>query len=190
MRGVSRDDGYCPFWESLGKRFFQIPFPDADVLSSRNKEFIADLMPKFPIYLEFLSDEAQHTIGKPHPETAPAMALLLKQGFERSDHVDIFDAGPKLHAKWKKLEIVKAKTAFKSLPISTRDSHVSTPYIITSGDGLDWRACTAFGPKSLGIRSSFLANPGLTLHDDNVTRFWVSPLYSNRKVSQDIGGLI
>lgn len=189
MRGISREDGYCPFWESLGKRFFQMPFPDADVLSSRNKEFIADLMPKYPIYLEFLSEEAQSVIGKPHPETAPAMALLLKQGFEQTNQVDIFDAGPKLSAKWRSLAIVSKRKAFDSIPIANSKSDLSIPYIVCSGNNSQWRATTIFGNKTLGLRSRFRYNSGLDQHYLNGKTSWVSPLYANRKQTAKIGGL-
>jgi arginine N-succinyltransferase len=179
MRGVSNSDGYCPFWESLGKRFFQIPFPDADILSARNKEFIADLMPKFPIYLEFLSDEAQSVIGKPHPETAPAMALLLKQGFSKTDQVDIFDAGPKLTSKWKKLAIVKeSKQIRHTQHLKTLESAALLPYIACSKTASTWRAGIVHGPKNIRQTTGFLTESLIRLNVKEGDPIVVSPLYS------------
>ena len=60
------------------------------------KAFIAELMPKHPIYTHFLSDEAQGVIGQVHPQTAPARAVLEKEGFRYRNYVDIFDGGPTL----------------------------------------------------------------------------------------------
>src|SRR5207247_1376439 len=48
IRGVCDDNGQSPFWNVLGKHFFDIDFPQADYLSVVNKKFIADLMPDHP----------------------------------------------------------------------------------------------------------------------------------------------
>lgn len=97
MRGVIDETGYSPFWESLGKRFFSMEFARADYLcGTGQKAFIAELMPKHPIYTDFLSPEAQAVIGQVHPQTAPARAVLEKEGFRYCNYVDIFDGGPTL----------------------------------------------------------------------------------------------
>lgn len=100
MRGVSDDEGHAPFWEQVGKHFFHMSFAKADSLTlSTNKQFIADLMPRNPIYVKLLSPEAQAVIGKPHPSTLPAMNILLREGFHYNHYVDIFDAGPTIEAQ-------------------------------------------------------------------------------------------
>ncbi|WP_342320954.1 arginine N-succinyltransferase [Kosakonia sp. BYX6] len=97
MRGVIDEHGYSPFWESLGKRFFSMEFSRADYLcGTGQKAFIAELMPKHPIYTHFLAEEAQAVIGHVHPQTAPARAVLEKEGFRYRNYVDIFDGGPTL----------------------------------------------------------------------------------------------
>ena len=97
MRGVSDEQGYSPFWESLGQRFFSMPFRQADYLSGTGqKGFIAELMPKHPIYTDFLSEAARAVIGQVHPQTAPARAVLEKEGFRFRNYIDIFDGGPTL----------------------------------------------------------------------------------------------
>jgi arginine succinyltransferase (EC 2.3.1.109) len=80
MRGVIDEHGYSPFWESLGQRFFSMPFARADYLcGTGQKAFIAELMPKHPIYTDFLTEEARAVIGEVHPQTAPARAVLEKE---------------------------------------------------------------------------------------------------------------
>ncbi len=97
MRGVISEDGYSPFWDSLGKTFFSMSFSRADRLCGiGQKAFIAELMPKHPIYTQFLSAEAQAVIGEVHPQTAPARAVLEKEGFRYRNYIDIFDGGPTL----------------------------------------------------------------------------------------------
>ncbi|AAX65233.1 TPA: arginine N-succinyltransferase [Salmonella enterica] len=97
MRGVIDEHGYSPFWQSLGKRFFSMDLSRADFLcGTGQKAFIAELMPKHPIYTHFLSEEAQAVIGEVHPQTAPARAVLEKEGFRYRHYIDIFDGGPTL----------------------------------------------------------------------------------------------
>jgi arginine N-succinyltransferase len=99
MRGFSDAQGVSPFWESLGRKFFSMEFSHADYLTGiGNKSFIAELMPKYPIYMPFLSQEAQDTVGKTHDNTRPALAMLKSEGFHFNGMVDIFDAGPLVEA--------------------------------------------------------------------------------------------
>jgi arginine N-succinyltransferase len=108
LRGYLRDDRTSPFWESLGRHFFRMDFDRADDISSLGrKSFIAELMPKFPVYTDFLTDEARQSIGVVHRSTAPARHLLEQEGFWYEGYVDIFDAGPVLRAHTKELRIVR-----------------------------------------------------------------------------------
>lgn len=98
MRGVINDQGQSPFWDAVGKHFFDLDFPKADYLSIVNKEFIGDLMPVHPIYLPLLPAEAQAVIGEVHEKTRPARRMLESEGFRFERMIDIFEAGPVLHA--------------------------------------------------------------------------------------------
>ena len=54
MRGISDEDGRSPFWAWLEKHFFTMDFPSADYLTGiGEKTFIAELMPRFPIYVKY-----------------------------------------------------------------------------------------------------------------------------------------
>ncbi|MDC8832106.1 arginine N-succinyltransferase [Alteromonas gilva] len=100
MRGVSDENGRSPFWEWLEAHFFSMDFPTADYLTGiGNKVFIAELMPKYPIYVNLLSQRAQSVIGKVHQKTEPALRLLQEEGFSCRGYVDIFDAGPTVEAR-------------------------------------------------------------------------------------------
>jgi arginine N-succinyltransferase len=108
MRGVIDEHGYSPFWESLGKRFFAMEFSRADYLcGTGQKAFIAALMPKHPLYIDFLSDEARAVIGEVHPQTAPARAVLEKEGFRYLNYVDIFDGGPTLECEIDRVRAIR-----------------------------------------------------------------------------------
>ncbi|MDF2075785.1 arginine N-succinyltransferase [Pseudomonas mendocina] len=108
MRGMSDDRGRSPFWESLGRHFFKMEFSQADYLTGvGNKAFIAELMPKFPLYTCFLSGDARAVIGRVHPDTEPALAMLKAEGFSYQGYVDIFDAGPAIEAETAKIRAVR-----------------------------------------------------------------------------------
>lgn len=107
MRGMSDERGRSPFWESLGRHFFKMEFSQADYLTGvGNKAFIAELMPKFPLYTCFLSEDARAVIGRVHPDTEPALAMLKAEGFSYQGYVDIFDAGPAIEAETAKIRAV------------------------------------------------------------------------------------
>ncbi|AWB68382.1 arginine N-succinyltransferase [Saccharobesus litoralis] len=108
MRGVSDDKGQSPFWQWLEKHFFTLDFPTADYLSGiGQKEFISELMPKYPIYVNLLSADAQAVIGKVHDKTQPALALLEKEGFRWRGYVDIFDGGPTVENELENINSIK-----------------------------------------------------------------------------------
>ncbi|MCG8520135.1 MULTISPECIES: arginine N-succinyltransferase [Marinobacter] len=99
MRGVSDAQGQSPLWDALGSRFFDIEFSEADYLTGiGSKSFIAELMPKYPIYLPLLPESAREVIGQVHDNTAPALRMLQAEGFNFNGLVDIFDGGPVVEA--------------------------------------------------------------------------------------------
>ncbi|MDD1509895.1 MULTISPECIES: arginine N-succinyltransferase [unclassified Pseudomonas] len=108
MRGVSDEQGRSPFWECLGRHFFRMEFSQADYLTGvGNKAFIAELMPRFPLYTCFLSEAAREVIGRVHPDTEPALAMLKSEGFSYQGYVDIFDAGPAIEAETTKIRAIR-----------------------------------------------------------------------------------
>lgn len=107
MRGVLTPAGDSPFWEAVGRHFFDMEFARADVLSAADKKFIADLMPKHPIYIPMLPPDVQKVIGVVHVETRPALRLLEQEGFRFGNHVDIFDAGPLLSAPRESIRTIR-----------------------------------------------------------------------------------
>ena len=126
MRGVVDEWGQSAFWESLGRHFFDVDFPKADYLSMKNKTFVSELMPRHPIYLPLLPAEAQTVIGHVHEKTVPALSLLQSEGFEPTNMVDIFEAGP----------IVRCA---KEEVFTVRESRRSTIAKVTSGEPANTR---------------------------------------------------
>lgn len=95
LRGVIDEAGGSPFWDGLAGRFFGMTFQEADEFNAiHGNQFIADLMPKTPIYTAMLSDSAKAVIGLPHPNGRAAMRMLETEGFTNPGYIDIFDGGP------------------------------------------------------------------------------------------------
>ncbi len=108
LRGYQRPDGSSPFWESLGRHFFKMDFAKADDLTAMGKKsFIAELMPRHPLYVDYLTPEAQGVIGKVHVDTAPAQRLLEQEGMHYEGYIDIFDSGPVLQARTSELRALR-----------------------------------------------------------------------------------
>ena len=107
MRGWQDAHGQSPFWSAVGEKFFHMDFAQADSVSAtKGAEFIANLMPKFPIYLDLLPAQARAAIGKAHDTSAIAMAMLMEEGFRFENYVDVFDAGPQVVAPLDRIKTI------------------------------------------------------------------------------------
>ncbi|MFW1678277.1 arginine N-succinyltransferase [Pontibacter sp. JAM-7] len=148
MRGFSDDAGRSPFWDGLGQKFFSIDFSQADYLTgSGNKAFIAELMPKYTIYQHLLPESAQETIGRVHPATEPARAMLESEGFRFENYVDIFDAGPTLTAPLKKIRSIRQSRCARVSITDTGHSNLHAEYLLSNERIAEFR-CT-FAPARL-----------------------------------------
>jgi len=131
MRGVSDNDGRSPFYDWLEEHFLSIEFTKADYLTGiGNKSFIADLMPKYPVYVNLLSQEAQQVINKVHSNTVPALRLLEAEGFSRRGYVDIFDAGPTVEAELNQIRAVRESCRYQVLIDDQYHEESNQKYII------------------------------------------------------------
>ncbi|MFG0380431.1 arginine N-succinyltransferase [Pseudomonas sp. zbq_18] len=142
MRGMSDAQGRSPFWDSLGRHFFKMEFGQADYLTGvGNKAFIAELMPKFPLYTCFLSEAARAVIGQVHPDTEPALAMLKGEGFSYQGYVDIFDAGPAIEVETDKIRAVRdSQTLVLAIGTPGEDA---IPYLIHNRKREDCRITAA-----------------------------------------------
>ena len=99
LRGVIDQAGGSPFWDAIAGRFFGMSFQEADAFNgTHGTQFIADLMPKTPIYTALLTESARSVMGVPHPSGRAAMRMLENEGFAGEGYVDIFDGGPTMSA--------------------------------------------------------------------------------------------
>jgi arginine N-succinyltransferase len=108
LRGVMDEAGNSPFWDGLAGRFFDMSFPEADQFNAiHGTRFIADLMPRTPIYVALLAKAAQAVIGQPHPTGLGALKMLEGEGFVFDRYIDIFDGGPTVTAPTDSIRTVR-----------------------------------------------------------------------------------
>ncbi|MBB3139445.1 arginine N-succinyltransferase [Halomonas organivorans] len=119
--GFLDDDQQSPFWNSVGRHFFVRDYQEINYVAGvRSKSFIAEVMPQFPLYLALLTPQARAAIGREHPDHETAMDEMLAEGFLRSRHVDIFDAGPVIKAERDRLSSFR-RAAWH--PVRIRPAH-------------------------------------------------------------------
>lgn len=133
LRGQVDVEGRSPFWEALARHFFRMEFTEADQLSaSSDSQFILDLMPKYPIYVDLLPEPARAVIGVAHQEGAGARRLLEEEGFRYDRVVDIFDGGPLLSTSRDALRTVREarmRTFRTGTPKSPRRALLARPSV-------------------------------------------------------------
>ncbi|MGQ0618877.1 MAG: arginine N-succinyltransferase [Panacagrimonas sp.] len=133
MRGVSDENGRSPFWEGLGRHFFSIDYAQAEhIVGIGNKSFIAELMPRHPIYSVLLPPEAQKVMGHVHAQTAPALHLLEKEGFRHQGYVDIFDGGPTVEAPLADIRSIRQSQLLEARIMDRAASSGLAPYLIAN----------------------------------------------------------
>jgi arginine N-succinyltransferase len=108
LRGVIDTAGGSPFWDGIAGKFFGMNFQQADEFNAlHGHQFIADLMPKHPVYVAMLTESARSVIGTPHPSGRAAMRMLENEGFAFESYVDIFDGGPTMTARTDQVRTVR-----------------------------------------------------------------------------------
>lgn len=148
LQGIQHDNGAVPFWDSLGRHFFNMDFETADLHSGQlSKTFIAELMPPNPIYVTLLSDEAQEALGQPHPLTAANHERLQREGFQPGSYVDIFDGGPVLEVRTDTLKTL-VTSQIKTLHATERDDGETA--LIAAGEGEQFRCVLSSMADALG----------------------------------------
>ena len=141
LRGMMDEGGNAPFWDSLAGKFFEMSFPEADEFNAMHgTKFIADLMPKTPIYVALLSDSAKAVIGQPHTSGRAAMKMLESEGFFYDRYIDIFDGGPTVTVPTDQIRTIRESHTETVAEIADGGAQKA---IVATGRLNDFRACCA-----------------------------------------------
>ncbi len=155
LRGIIDERGGSPFWDGVAGRFFGMSFQEADYFNAINgNQFIADLMPKHPVYIAMLDDEARKAIGMPHPSGRAAMRMLEDEGFAFEDYLDIFDGGPTMTARTDNVRSIAAARAGR---LVATDLDEGERAILAAGRLGSFRTC--YGLRSLAADGTLAVNP-------------------------------
>ncbi len=126
-------------------RFFGMSFQEADYFNAINgNQFIADLMPKHPVYIAMLDEDARKVIGLPHPTGRAAMRMLEQEGFAYENYVDIFDGGPTMTARTDQVKSIAEATPGTLSDISL---DIGERALIATGSLKDFRC--AYGRREV-----------------------------------------
>jgi len=172
LRGIIDERGGSPFWDAIGGRFFGMSFQDADEFNATHgNQFIADLMPKHPVYVAMLSEDARRVIGLPHPSGRAAMRMLENEGFSFEGYVDIFDGGPTMTARTDNVRSIAEARADKVIGI---DAVQGKKCLVAAGHLSGFRCC--FGKVQevdggVGITNETAQLLGIDLRD---TVWWAA----------------
>lgn len=140
LRGAHDDAGSSPFWEGLAGRFFGMSFREADEFNAiHGNQFIADLMPKHPIYTAMLPDSAVAVMGVPHASGRAAMRMLESEGFTFDNYIDIFDGGPAMNVATDRIATIVAARSSRIVAIDAVADAV--PSLVARGRLAAFRAC-------------------------------------------------
>ncbi len=145
LRGIIDERGGSPFWDAIGGKFFGMSFQDADEFNAiHGNQFIADLMPKHPVYTAMLPEEARRVIGLPHPSGRAAMRMLQGEGFRYQGYVDIFDGGPTMTASTE--EVASIRDAVMT-PVTGTELGTGEKALLATGRLAEFRCC--YGAREL-----------------------------------------
>ena len=145
LRGIIDERGGSPFWDGVAGRFFGMTFQEADYFNAINgNQFIADLMPKHPVYVAMLDERAKEVIGLPHTSGRAAMKMLELEGFSHEGYVDIFDGGPTMTARTSQVKSIAEAAPAR---IGSADLDIGERAILATGELATFRAC--YGRREL-----------------------------------------
>jgi arginine N-succinyltransferase len=140
--GFSSDEGHSPFWDAVGKHFFDLPYAEAERLCGlESRTFLAELMPQYPIYVPMLPQAAQDCIGRIHPDGQEAFDILEREGFETNSYIDLFDGGPTLYARTPGIRSIAQSQTGTVKPGASIDARGS--YLVSNDSLKDYRAIVA-----------------------------------------------
>ena len=164
LRGVVTTRGHSPFYEYCMKHFLKIDYMTADYLSMKNKQFIEDLMPNHPIYVDLLPKNVRDVFGKVHKNTEPAKGMLEKQNFSFNGEIDIFEAGPTYSCPTNEISTVRKSVTGEfngDFIEDPKDALIATfePFRCCRGNAEVW------SEDRINIDKASIAKLGLTMKD-------------------------
>ncbi len=172
LRGHVDEGGHSPFWEAIGRKFFQMDFTEADHISAeQDSQFILDLMPRYPIYVELLPEAARAVMGKTHPAGIGARKFLEAEGFRYNGMIDIFDGGPSMSVPTQDISTIKNSRVLSPKP---DDGALKLKAMVSNENFGNFRCIMTnidFDGEQLLMRKADLE--ALLLRENDDVRIWI-----------------
>ncbi len=130
LRGWLDANGSSPFWEAVGRHFFRMSLPEADLHTHTIDGFVQHLLPRQPIFVDMLPADAQRVIGAVYSSTQPAMDILKDEGFVLTPWLDPFEAGPVVRAEVERLRTVRTSRIARI--VALQDEEIAGPALMVS----------------------------------------------------------
>jgi len=175
LRGRVSNDKTSPFWDGVGRHFFSKSYSELLDMLQYGKGFIADFLPKHPIYTDLLPKEVQACIEEVDAHTEGAYKMLQNLGFTKSGEVDVLDAGPRMITT--KEELMLLQQAKKCIVSTLQEVPSANNGYMISTCAKDFRACYAHcliedGRITLSKQTAEMLRVGL--HDPVICYRWKS----------------
>jgi len=138
-------------------------FQEADQFNAvHGNQFIADLMPKHPVYIAMLPETARAVIGVPHPTGRAAMRMLENEGFAFENYIDIFDGGPTMTARTDQVASIRDARHIEVTGIADANDKGGEDALIATGRLGDFRCCFGKVDESgrIGAHAARILNVG------------------------------
>lgn len=140
ISGISDEDGNSPFWDGVCRHFFDVDYTEAERLgSSLGRSVLAELLPGYPLYVPMLPDAAQEVIGQVRPASQMVYDILMQEGFESDNYIDILDGGPVVQTKTAELTSVRCSDVARVV-IGQPPAPTGT-WLVANERVRDFRAC-------------------------------------------------
>jgi arginine N-succinyltransferase len=155
LRGYLYKNNTSPVWNAIGKSFISMSFKRAELECSHSKSFVSNHFPKKPIYLNLIAPKAHAFLGCVHPLTEPAKSLLLSEGFEFTQYIDILDGGPKLQASVpliRSISLAKDYVWNKAVPILSS----GPTFLVSNNKYPNFKVCRVTPKSCLSLIKSTL----------------------------------
>lgn len=182
MRGYEDESGQSPFWRWIQKQFLPTEFATIDRLVGLGQRgFIAEMMPRYPLYLNMIDPDAAAVIGRVHTQTEPALAMLKREGFENRGYFDLFDGGPTVEARLSDITTVRSSQVFTALIRAIPTEGFSSTQPTEAADG------RVRGERARGILTNSRLSAFKSVMSD---QFWVDSLNETLIVAPEIADLL
>ena len=125
------------------------------MITSTDGQFILDLAPRHPIYMELVDKAAREAIGMVHRHGAPALGMLEKEGFQRAGLIDIFDGGPTMTCRRDAIRTI-AEARVCAVRVADGAGDDAAPHLLSTTSLAGFRATQA--PVSFEGGSAILSH--------------------------------